>query len=75
MYSIYVLYICMCAGNQSTIYQYVVSLYWAVATTSNVGYGDIYAYTDLEVSYLYVLSYSLWVCPLYAVGVSSVYSE
>lgn len=35
-------------GNQSTIYQYVVSLYWAVATTSNVGYGDIYAYTDLE---------------------------
>lgn len=37
------------AGNQSLAYQYVVSLYWAVSTTANVGYGDIYAHTDLEV--------------------------
>ena len=45
---------CVCStGNQSTVYQYVVSLYWAVATTANVGYGDIYAYTDLEVSNTY----------------------
>lgn len=37
------------ADNQSVAYQYVVSLYWAVSTTANVGYGDIYAHTDLEV--------------------------
>lgn len=40
------------AGNQSLGYQYVVSLYWAVSTTANVGYGDIFAHTDLEVGIL-----------------------
>ena len=37
------------AGNYTVWYQYVVSFYWASATTSSVGYGDIHAYTDLEV--------------------------
>lgn len=50
------LFYCICppliAGNQSLAYQYVVSLYWAVSTTANVGYGDIFAYTDLEVGIL-----------------------
>lgn len=35
-------------GNSSVAYQYITSLYWATATTTTVGYGDISAYTDLE---------------------------
>ena len=37
------------AGNYTIWYQYIVSLYWASATTTSVGYGDIHAHTDLEV--------------------------
>ena len=37
------------SGDYSSAYKYVVSLYWATATTTTVGYGDIRAYTDLEV--------------------------
>ena len=36
-------------GNFSLGYQYIVSVYWASATTVSVGYGDIHAHTDLEV--------------------------
>ncbi len=35
-------------GNYSIPYKYVISLYWATATTTTVGYGDISAHTDLE---------------------------
>lgn len=30
--------------------QYIVSLYWAAATTASVGYGDIRAHTSFEVN-------------------------
>ena len=36
------------SGNFSIPYQYIVSLYWATATTTTVGYGDIRAHTDFE---------------------------
>ena len=39
-------------GNYTVIYQYIVSLYWSTATTVTVGYGDIHAHSDTEVSFI-----------------------
>lgn len=38
------------AGNEAVGFEYVTSLYWAAATSASVGYGDIHAYTTIEVT-------------------------
>ena len=35
--------------NSSIFEQYAIAFYWAVVTTTQVGYGDIIAYTHAEV--------------------------
>lgn len=39
----------------SVFEQYVISLYWATATTTTVGYGDIRAHTHLERGYATII--------------------
>lgn len=51
-------------AQYSVLYQYVVSLYWATATTTTVGYGDIRAHTHLERAYATVIM----VCGVVAYG-------
>lgn len=42
-------------AHYSVLYQYTVSLYWATATTTTVGYGDIRAHTHQERAYATVI--------------------
>ena len=37
------------ASSDSVYKRYVTTVYWASATSTSVGYGDIIAYTDFEV--------------------------
>ena len=46
-YLFYLLFLMV--ASYSIGYQYIVSVYWASATTVTVGYGDIHAHTDSEV--------------------------
>ena len=52
----------------------MVSLYWAVSTTANVGYGDIFALTDLEVGIacmcIHAYTYCIYVC-IYKISYST----
>lgn len=55
LYNFSPLLILVCyADKEPIITQYFISLYWAAATGASVGYGDIVAKTQLEVSALHV---------------------
>jgi len=41
------------ASSDSRLRRYVTTFYWASASSTSVGYGDIVAYTDFEVGILY----------------------
>jgi len=47
--------------NSSLLEQYAISLYWAVVSTTQVGYGDIVAHTIAEVCTIFV-TISLCAC-------------
>lgn len=42
-------FIHLTVSNDSTYKRYVTTVYWASASSTTVGYGDIIAYTDFEV--------------------------
>lgn len=48
-YDIIYLLIQSVVSNDSVYKRYVTTVYWASATSTSVGYGDIIAYTDFEV--------------------------
>jgi len=45
--------LCSTTDNSTVAEKYAISLYWAVVSTTQVGYGDIVAYTLSEVCYVY----------------------
>ena len=44
--------------DSSLFEKYAISFYWAVITTTQVGYGDIVAHTNLEVSLYIIMCYA-----------------
>jgi len=46
---IYILNYIFTGSNDSTFKKYVTTVYWASASSTTVGYGDIIPYTDFEV--------------------------
>ena len=56
MYLYVRMYVCVSPENKTNFERYAISFYWAAITSTQVGYGDIIAYTNIEVS---TLSFSI----------------